>query len=318
MGDKSKIEWTDATWSPVTGCSHSGSPGCDNCYAKRMAKRLQAMGQENYRNGFEVTEHPHMLNRPLHWKRPRKIFVVSMGDLFHRKVRNEFIAAVFGVMAACPHHKFQLLTKHPRRAKEWFDWVEQREQDGRSMFPHDEPSWRIYQMLSSYALKHGASIPSHHGGKWPLPNVWMGTTTENQPAANERIPMLLQIPAAIHFISVEPMLSAIDVSKWLPRLAKMGYASKEITEEHGVKAGDDFILKIKPCVSWVLCGGESGPNARPMNPDWARSLRDQCKKSEISFFLKQMAKKTTIPADLDIKEFPGDIKVNGIQEKKES
>lgn len=240
-----KIEWTNQTWNPVTGCSKI-SPGCKNCYAERFAKRLQNMGLAKYLNGFDVTIHPETLNEPYTWKKPRMVFVNSMSDLFHEDVPIDFIAKVFRAMYDNPRHTFQVLTKRP-----------------------------------DYMLEF---MVTHFASEWPPKNVWLGVSVENQEQANNRIPKLLKVPAGVRFLSCEPLLEKIDISVFL-------YSG--------------FISPVhNDVVNWVIVGGESGPGARPMRTDWARSIRDQCSSAGIPFFMKQMAKKAPIPKDLQIREFP--------------
>lgn len=212
MGDKSAIEWTDATWNPVTGCSKV-SPGCKNCYAERLAARLEAMGNPRYRNGFEVTLHPDQLTLPLRWKGPRKIFVNSMSDLFHEAIPDDFIKQVFDVMAKADWHVFQILTKRAER-------------------------------LEALA----AQLP------WPE-NIWQGVSVESE-EYTWRIHHLQEVPAAVRFISVEPLLGPIS------RLPLKG-------------------------INWVIVGGESGPRFRVAQPIWIRSIRDQCLRTKVPFFFKQ-------------------------------
>lgn len=212
MADRSSIEWTEATWNPVTGCTKV-SAGCKHCYAERLSKRLQAMGKPQYANGFRLTLHPEMLDRPRRWKRGRVIFVNSMSDLFHDRVPEEFIREVFRVMEECSQHRFQVLTKRPERACE----------------------------LAS-------RLP------WP-PNVWLGTSVENV-LVLDRIETLRHVPAAVRFLSIEPLLGRIG------RLSLKG-------------------------IHWVIVGGESGPDARPMDPSWVRVIRDQCIAANVPFFFKQ-------------------------------
>lgn len=212
MTTKTHIEWTESTWNPVTGCSKI-SPGCAHCYAERMAKRLQAMGQANYRDGFAVRTHPHMLDVPTRWRQPRRVFVNSMGDLFHEDVPVEFVRQVFEVMAATPRHTYQLLTKRAERLA--------------SLAP---------------ALR------------WPS-NVWMGVTVEDNERLT-RVDCLRQVPAAVRFLSIEPLLGS------LPDLDTAG-------------------------IDWIIVGGESGPGARPMEAVWAQGVRDTCLASGTPFFFKQ-------------------------------
>ncbi|MEQ1633570.1 MAG: phage Gp37/Gp68 family protein [Planctomycetota bacterium] len=209
---KSSIEWTEATWNPVTGCTKI-SAGCKNCYAERMARRLKGMGVSNYRNGFELTVHEHAIDLPLSWRKPQVVFVNSMSDLFHRDVPLEFLQRVFAVMEKAGQHRFQVLTKRAERLEE----------------------------LSS-------SLP------WPG-NVWMGVSVEDGRQLR-RITHLRKTPAAVKFLSIEPLLGP------LPDLDLRG-------------------------IDWVIAGGESGPGARPMDPAWVREVRDQCVQQNVPFFFKQ-------------------------------
>lgn len=212
MATGTTIEWTDATWNPVTGCSKI-SPGCKHCYAERMALRLQAMGQPRYADGFGVTLQHDLLTLPLTWNKPRRVFVNSMSDLFHDDVPSAFILRVFETMVAAPQHSFQILTKRPERVAE--------------MAP---------------------TLP------WP-PNVWMGTSIERSDYT-WRARFLKLAPASVRFLSIEPLLGPI------PRLPLAG-------------------------IDWVIVGGESGHGARPMHPDWVRSIRNQCVTRGVQFFFKQ-------------------------------
>ena len=212
MAQKSKIEWTESTWNPVTGCTKI-SEGCKNCYAERMALRLKAAGSPNYANGFKVTLHEHALEIPLRWKQPRTIFVNSMSDLFHKDVPFDFISKIFYVMHRASQHRFQILTKR---------------------------SERLLELNSSLS--------------WPK-NVWMGVTVENADCVF-RIDHLRQTNAAIKFISFEPLLGLI------PNINLEG-------------------------IDWVIVGGESGPKARTMKPEWATNIRDQSLAAGAPFFFKQ-------------------------------
>lgn len=221
MADRSSIEWTEATWNPVTGCDRI-SAGCDNCYALTLSKRLKAMGAEKYQNdgdprtsgpGFAVTMHPSSLDQPLKWRTPRIVFVNSMSDLFHARVTSHFIAQVFDVMEATPQHTYQLLTKRPLRAA------------------------RLAPRLA-----------------WPQ-NVWMGVSVEDISVAH-RVDHLRRVPAAVRFLSCEPLLGSLD----------------------GLDLAD---------IDWVIAGGESGASYRPMDVRWARGVRDLCQRQGIPFFFKQ-------------------------------
>ncbi len=212
MATNSPIEWTDATWNPVTGCDKI-SPGCKHCYAEKMANRLKAMGQANYRNGFELTLQPHMLELPLHWKNPKRIFVNSMSDLFHGDIPFSYIEQVFDVMRRAHWHQFQVLTKRAERIENLskkLDWE---------------------------------------------PNIWMGVSVENEKYAY-RIDYLRKTHARVKFLSIEPLIGPVG---------KLNL--------HGI--------------DWVIVGGESGPQARPMDADWVRGIRDQCLIADVSFFFKQ-------------------------------
>jgi protein gp37 len=276
-----KIEWCNETWGPLTGCSKI-SPGCQNCYAERMAKRLAGRYGYSKDDPFGVTFHHDKLSQPLKWKKPRRIFVCSMGDLFHEDVPFDFIAAIFGVMAFCQCHTFIVLTKRPDRMARFFK----------------DFHYGDYQRNYNWWKNEAASLLNRHSPKTvfgirlrpepkelPLPNVWLGVTAENQEQADKRIPVLLQIPAAVHFVSIEPMLSEIDISRWT---INHGYSNSELKEMQlsgaipfggYVHGGTDL--------DWVILGGETGPGARPMHPDWARSIRDQCHSAGTPFFFKQ-------------------------------
>jgi protein gp37 len=217
LGDQSGIEWTDATWNPVTGCTKV-SPGCKNCYAERLAVRLRAMGNPRYRNGFAVTLHPGQLTLPLRWRHPRRVFVNSMSDLFHEAVPDEYIRSIFDVMVEARWHTFQILTKRSAR-------------------------------LAALAPE----LP------WP-PNVWQGVSVESA-RYTRRIADLQSVPAAVRFLSVEPLLGAI------PKLPLDG-------------------------IRWVIVGGESGSGRRPMAAEWARDVRDQCVRAGVAFFFKQWGGRT--------------------------
>ncbi len=212
MSGLTRIEWTDVTWNPVTGCSRT-SPGCDHCYAERMAARLKAMGNPRYVNGFDLTLHWDKVSEPLRWRTPRRVFVNSMSDLFHPDVPPPFIASVFRTMASAHWHQFQLLTKRARRLP---------------LLADDLP--------------------------WP-PNIWLGVSVESAAYA-WRADYLRQVPAAVRFLSVEPLIAP---------------------------AGELDLSGI----DWVIVGGESGPGARPMAADWAHDVRDQCLAADVAFFFKQ-------------------------------
>ncbi|WP_369043434.1 DUF5131 family protein [Streptomyces sp. Midd1] len=354
-----KIEWAGEVWNPVTGCDRVG-PGCDNCYALDMAKRLKAMSAAKYQTdgspetsgpGFGVALHPETFTQPLRWKKPRTIFVNSMSDLFHDGVDTPSLHLLFGVMAATPQHTYQILTKRPARM--------------RSLLNDEQ---------FSHMARHRADVS--YGRKqapwvWPLPNVWLGVSVENQKWADIRIPALAATPAAVRFLSCEPLLGPVDLTRWMspiaPMPAKQAPATwaewtwpdwvpakvrheierfwgegqsrsprdwiRAMVEREGappfgatLTMGDGFgsnppqvtgrfvycwgnigrlVLDDEPnreyaytdfgwrtrekarSIDWVIAGGESGPRARAVHPDWIRSLRDQAVAADVSFFFKQ-------------------------------
>lgn len=268
MGDKSNIEWTDATWNPVLGCSKV-SPGCDNCYAISMSHRIEATGNPAYEGlTTRVYDHagafmtretdwtgtirclPERLDQPLRWKRPRRIFVNSMSDLFHPDVPENFIWEVFGVMERARQHQFQILTKRPQR---------------------------MARVLGSLGEDADDEIPE----VWPLANVWAGTSIESD-RYTFRARHLAATPAVIRFLSLEPLLGP------LPSLDLDG-------------------------IGWVIVGGESGPGARPMHPDWVRSIRDRCQEAGVPFFFKQWGAYTW---ERTTTAFAGTVTSSGLQPRR--
>lgn len=282
------IEWTDETWNPVTGCTKV-STGCKHCYAERMWQRLSAPNMPYHGRAFtDVQCHPERLEQPLHWKKPRRIFVNSMSDLFHESVPFNFIDEVFAIMALADKHQFQILTKRHERMLKYF---------GPSNELHGITRDALVEGLaqSTYHKRTGDDPSMWLAVHWPLPNVWLGVSVENQETANERIPLLLQTPAVVRFVSAEPLLGPID-------LALFGTLPESICSGYGM---------VYDQLHWVIAGGESGPGARPMHPNWARNIRDQCKDAGVPFFMKQMGGKTKrsmqpIPDDLMIMEFPNE------------
>lgn len=250
----SAIQWTDRTWNPVRGCSRV-SEGCRNCYAEKIAARFSDVGKPFY--GFadigtrkgearwtgKVALVPEKLDEPLRWRKPARVFVNSMSDLFHEKLPSRDIASVLAVITRTQRHTFQVLTKRPKRMLEYF---------------------------TALAEKHG-------GYAFVLPNLWLGVSVEDQATADERIPLLLQTPAAVHFVSYEPALGPVDFHIYL---------STDATEDCpacGSVMGCDH-----GALDWLIYGGESGPGARPNDVAWARSARDQCKAAGVAFFCKQL------------------------------
>jgi len=228
MSDRTKIQWTDATWNPVTGCTKV-SPGCAHCYAEAMTKRSGG-------DFSEVTLHPDRLDQPLRWRKPRRIFVCSMGDLFHEDVPSQFIYHVFSVMRKASQHTFLVLTKRPGRMRAWI------------------------------AANNEITVPTP-------PNVWLGVSVEQQRAAEERIPLLLQTPAAVRFVSCEPLLESVDL--------RLGDTRRCFCGE--IRLNCDC-----PNLNWVIAGGESGPGARSAQLEWFHDLRDECRAAGVPLFVKQM------------------------------
>jgi len=245
MGDNTAIEWTDATWNPIIGCSKVG-PGCDNCYAIDVVHRAMSPQHEGMTirtpSGTdwtgEVREVPHLLDQPLRWRRPRRIFVNSLSDLFHPTVSEDYIAEVFAVMALARHHTFQVLTKRPQRMAELLS----RETTGTSF---SDRRWGFHDLVLDRIGNRGHSNYGEFGDDlWPLPNVWLGTSIETD-RYSFRADHLRHTPAAVRWISAEPLLGPLDNLNLID-------------------------------IDWLVVGGESGPGARPMHPDWARDLRDRC------------------------------------------
>jgi protein gp37 len=289
---KTSIEWTDASWNPIVGCTEI-SPGCANCYAARLA--AQRLKNTPAYNGLavphgpisnaaanigelafakkprwtgEVRFLPERMEEPLHWRKPRRIFVCDMGDLFHEGVSDEVLDRVFRIMFDAPQHTFQVLTKRASRLR---DYMQSRVSDYR------------YKKAGDW-VQLPEAVPR---------NIWVGVSVENQHFLRERVRTLQQTPAAVRFISAEPLLE--DLGDVTPYLC----------------AGVGLISETKwDAIHWVICGPESGPNARPMNLDWARSLRDQCNATDVSFFMKQICERgrripfNDFPADLQIREWP--------------
>jgi len=253
MSDNSKIEWCDATWNVITGCKKV-STGCAHCYAKTLHDRRHAAYLRGaklpaqYAKPFETVQfHPERLDLPHRWKKSRRIFVNSMSDLFHEDVPDEFIGAIFNRMEIFDQHIYMVLTKRPDR-------------------------------MSEFCREFGIE---------PRQNIWLGVSIENQAAADERIPLLLQTPAAVRFVSCEPLLGAVDRSQYLQPTGVELIEINDAQREYPGKITENEIKRSFPKLDWVIVGGESGPGARPMHPDWARSLRDQCQEAGVPFFFKQ-------------------------------
>ncbi|MFJ2279166.1 DUF5131 family protein [Streptomyces sp. NPDC087866] len=292
------IQWTEQTWNPTTGCDRI-SDGCDNCYAMTMAKRLKGMGSAKYQTdgdprtsgpGFALTTHPDTLTEPLRWKKPRKVFVNSMSDLFHARVPRDFLAQVFAVMAATPQHTYQILTKRPERAARILGGGCK---CGHPNGEHFRASmeWAATSHSPTYVpgLEHGI----YHRTNWPLPNVWIGTSVENQKYADLRIPALLKTPAAVRFLSCEPMIGPLNLGKALRSdLYRCSCGAWERDGDQHPRCADcGRSWSWKPgssAIDWVIIGGESGPGARPFNPQWAADLIEDSRRAGAAPFVKQL------------------------------
>lgn len=327
----SKIEWTEDTWNPLIGCDKV-SAGCKNCYAIQTAwiRMHNPAMKEKYAGTVEKTAagklnwtgkvnmHEPSLLKPLKAKKPTVYFVNSMSDLFHEEVPFHFIDKVFAVMALCPQHTFQILTKRADRMQEYFvnrdDDMDEIREEGRSIvydYPH------LFHILEKLYGKAKEEIGNHwitgellphlkdagwywdkiysefgketnieFDGQWPLKNVWLGVSVEDQKAAAERIPYLLEVPAAVRFLSCEPLLGPVKLNQidadaaGHPEYCQINCLTGRHTD------------MARPCadvptIHWVIVGGESGPDSRPMNPEWAKSIRDQCEAAKVPFFFKQ-------------------------------
>lgn len=287
MSDTS-IEWTDKTWNPVSGCTKV-SAGCKNCYAERVFPRayardmvaltgprnLDAYDPDYRRREFtDIRTHLDRLEQPLRWRKPQRVFVNSMSDLFHEDVEGEFISKVFSVMAAAEWHRFQVLTKRPLR-----------------MFRYIESNKRTLSRMAEV---------------WPLPNVHLGVSVEDQKTADERIPLLLRTPAAVRFVSYEPALGPVNFKKYLgvwevlqgamvicSYRMEMDYRSAMNKVENEKRQGLHMSAKRyqeSPSIDWLIVGGESGPKARPFNLQWARDVISQCRAAGVPVFVKQLGR----------------------------
>lgn len=299
MSDGTKIEWTEATWNVITGCSVL-SPGCTNCYAMRLAgTRLR-----NHPSRVDLTQpsaagpvwtgevrfNEEWLLQPLGWKRGRRIFVVAHGDLFHEKVKTEWLDRIFAVMAMTPQHTYQVLTKRAVRMRDYlrdpnvldrviYAWGEL---TGEAVKRDEKVASRA--MFDAWNARAGAAL------SLPLPNVWLGVSVEDQRRANERVPALQDTPAAVRWVSAEPLLGRVEFH-YLERGDggseldgnRFTYIDNALTGHRSTKAGQYAVPKI----DWIVAGGESGAGARPVHPDWLRSIRDQCARTGTAFLFKQ-------------------------------
>lgn len=287
MADKSLIEWTDATWNPVTGCTRV-SEGCRNCY---MARTVPRQGLDPWK----VVLHPDRLEQPIRWQKPRRIFVNSLSDLFHEDVPDNFIDSIFSVMAKASQHTFQVLTKRPDRMRKYLA----------------DSTYRAEQVGIDLELLTGLDrFESDGRQRWtfPLSNVCLGVSIEDQKTADERIPLLLRTPAAVRFVSYEPALRPVKLSRWLdgvgfqcadPDCTLRTMSRVDMMDFEETDDGDPICPSCNEVgtwtgyesdkgLDWVIAGGESGPGARPCDVAWIRSIKDQCKAAGVSCFVKQL------------------------------
>lgn len=288
MGD-TKIQWTDRTWNPVRGCSRV-SEGCRNCYAERIAARFSrgdtgGMTDSGYEPNCDALPFSRVatprgwtgrvelveskLLAPLRWRKPSRVFANSMSDLFHQALTHEERAAIFGIMAAAPQHQFQVLTKRPEVARDFFAWMADA-----TVGSALTPQRKMVLALRDKLLGRAPAENRVDDAAWPLPNVWLGVSVEDQHTADERIPLLLDTPAAVRFVSYEPALGPVDFSG-------CAGGSDWLGDQHDDAPGESGIDRI-------IVGGESGPGARPFDVEWARSTIAQCKAAGVACFVKQL------------------------------
>jgi protein gp37 len=300
MSGKTKIEWADRTWNPIVGCSVA-SPGCKNCYALGMAHRNASNPKTPYYAGTtakntagtmhwtgKVNQAPvETLLAPLRWKKPQRIFVNSMSDLFHEDVSDEAIDKVFAVMALCPQHVFMVLTKRSARMREYMTKLDSGGPGRAGDVAHSIIVSTLWDDADSVFSTISVSV------QMGLKNVWLGVSVEDQHRAEERIPDLLATPATVRWISAEPLLGPVSL-RWLSAFPENAPTTAQNPE--GPTNHLDGLRRLE----WVVCGGESGHKARPMHPDWARDLRDQCTAADVPFFFKQWGEwKAFYDRDLD-------------------
>lgn len=303
-GDTS-IQWTDKSWNPATGCDKV-SPGCAHCYAEVFAERWRGTPGHPYEQGFDLKLWPERLDAPLRWRKPSRIFVNSMSDLFHEDIPDEFIAAVFGVIATAAQHTFQVLTKRPDRMREWFRWYATSCRENDLCFPAEQAMFGVEcaREMDIDGLELLGAAPD----AWPIPNVWLGVSIENRRFVG-RADVLRETPAAVRFISAEPLLGPL------------------VYDTHGQVAGEHEASRRRvPCftgggdplapqldltrIDWLIVGGESGPGHRPMRLEWARDLVAAARAAGCAPFVKQLggARPGTaledLPEDLRVREFP--------------
>lgn len=282
MADNTHIEWTDATWNVVTGCAIV-SPGCTNCYAMKLAgtrlrdhpsrKGLTIDSKTGPVWNGQVRFNADWLTQPLRWTKPRKIFVCAHGDLFHEGVTDDQLDQIFAVMALAPQHVFQVLTKRSERMRDYL-----------SAFTAE----RLSQALRAFVHAGEKATQADRFIPLPLPNVWLGVSVEDQTRAEQRIPALLETPAAVRWISAEPLIGPVDLKNIETTPPRVAYLNALSGRRMTCEAGGPYVeVPALPGLDWVVVGGESGEGSRPMHPDWARDLRDQCADAGVAFLFKQ-------------------------------
>lgn len=305
MSENSTIGWTDATWPIVAGCEYE-SPGCSNCWAVRDSWRLAHNPNPKVHNAYFGTVDKlesgklawsgivrmlyDRLGWPLKWRGSKRVFVCSQADLFNPKVRFDFIAAAFGVMAMCPEHTFQVLTKHARRMREFFEWLDQ-QQNGAL----ETCLWHARQALGAERSNRHEPFPDKLPA-WPLENVWAGVTVEDQARAEQRIPELLRCPAAVRWVSYEPALELVDFEEWLWPICTA------TLEEH-LREHDAGMWCVEASLDWIVIGGESAQtraNTREFSIEWARAVIAQCRKAGTKVFMKQLGTKPIGSHQIDV------------------
>ncbi len=317
MSDGTKIQWTDATWSPVRGCA-AVSAGCSNCYAQRTAHRFSGPGQPYEGLTRQTAGGPkwtgavrlvrEVLDQPLRWRKPRRVFVNSMSDLFHGDVPDDYIDRVWAVMAQCPNHTFQILTKRPERMRDYLSNPKQKhrvldELTGRTVSHEVADGVRHARRVAApwIHVRMGRGRSGNDIARWylswlgeagALPNVWLGVSCEDQSAVDERIPLLLKTPAAVRFVSAEPLLGPLNFRS-VPYKGDTNYFLDTLGGRYSTTrcgGGTPFtfgMAKLK-ALDWVIAGGESGPGARPCNVEWIRSIVNQCREAKVPVFVKQL------------------------------
>jgi protein gp37 len=290
VAEKTAIAWTNSTWNAAIGCSHV-SEGCRFCYAEELATRFgwtkKAWTAPNAAEN--VILKPHKLDLPLRWQEPRRIFVNSLSDVFHEQISDDYIDLMFAVMAASPRHTYQILTKRPKRMRDYVNALTLGRLDN---------AWAYLIQTNDWVNRHGKNMTldaMHRYLALPLDNVWLGTSVEAQREADERIPLLLQTQAVVRFLSCEPLLGPVSLYRWLSSMKdRDDHLASHLTDGLWHDACAFCVNRrrhggtgVERSIDWAIIGGESGPNFRPMDLDWARSLRDQCVEAGVAFFYKQ-------------------------------